>query len=479
MLLAAAILVACATGPRVARSGVQQAPRVPGEPGSGRVRMWLTTPDQRVLLAEQAPLAMTDDLSVTVHTIDVDERQRFQQMIGFGAAITGSSAWLINRNLSPGRRAELMRALFDAERGIGLSFMRLTIGASDFSRGDFTYDDLPPGHTDYLLEHFSLAPDTADVIPTVRQALAANPELRFVASPWTAPAWMKTNERLAGGSLKETAHAAYAAYLHEYVRGYAAAGIAIHALTLQNEPEHGASYPSMLMSPYEQAKLIGGHLGPLFTRTGTSTHILVWDHNWDNTAFPLAVLADTSAAPYVSGTAFHCYAGDVASQTIVHDAFPDKDIYFTECSGGDWASDFAQNLAWNLRNLVIGAPRNWSRSVVLWNLALDPASGPTNGGCSNCRGVVTIDPATQRVSYNVEYYALGHISKFVHPGACRIASTSLTSTILPHVAFRNGDGSTVLIVLNDGRESVTFKVRTDSRAFAGTLQGGAVATLLW
>jgi glucosylceramidase len=441
--------------------------------------MWLTTPDRRALLTKEPPLVMMGDLSAIAHTIDVDEDRWFQEMTGFGAAITGSSAWLINRKLSPASRHALMQSLFDSDEGIGLSFMRLTIGASDFSPRNYTYDDVAPGQTDYSLERFSLAPDTADVIPIAHQALAVNPELRFLASPWTAPAWMKTNESLVGGSLKASAYPAYAAYLHRYVSGYAAQGIAIHALTVQNEPAYEASYPSMLMSPGEQAEFIGKHLGPLFARTGTGSLILAWDHNWDNAAFPLAVLTDTSAARYVSGTAFHCYAGDVSSQRIVHDAFPSKDVYFTECSGGAWSPDFAQNLAWNLRNLVIGAPRNWSRSVILWNLALDPASGPTNGGCSTCRGVVTVDPASDSVSYNVEYYALGHISKFVRPGAHRIASTSLTSALLPHIAFRNTDGSRVLIVLNDSGDSCTLKVRTGPEAFTSTLQAGAVATFVW
>lgn len=400
-------------------------------------------------------------------------------MVGFGAAITGASAWLINRRLSERRRADLMKSLFDPAAGIGLSFMRLTIGASDFSLDSYTYDDVPAGTNDSDLQNFSIDRERADLIPVVKQARSLNANLSFMATPWSAPAWMKTTRTLNGGSLAPESYDTYARYFVRYLRAFAAEGISMHAVSAQNEPAHEAGYPTMRMSASEQATFIGMHLGPLLAREGLTTKILGFDHNWNTPEYPLALLADARASQYLAGSAFHCYAGDVSAQSTVRDAFPAKDIYFTECSGGEWATDFGANLAWNVRHLIIGAARNWARSVLLWNVALDPSGGPTNGGCSNCRGVVTINPSSGRVKYNVEYYALGHASKFVVPEAQRIASESPSPSGLLTVAFLNPDGSRVLIVLNSAAESLTFKVRSSGQSFTATMPAGAVATYKW
>lgn len=441
--------------------------------------MWQTTPDGRSLLQAQKSILLSDDLSQAPHTIEVDPAIQYQRMVGFGAAITGSSAWLINRGLSARQRDGLMNALFDPSSGIGLSFMRLTIGASDFSLQSYTYDDVQAGGSDFGLSEFSVQRERADLIPIARQAKSLNPRLEFMASPWSAPAWMKTSGSLSGGSLSEGSYGVYAQYLVKYLKAFAAEGLAMHAISVQNEPAHVAGYPTMSMSAAEQGTFIGQHLGPLFSQEGISTRILGFDHNWNTPEYPIALLGNAQASPYIAGSAFHCYAGDVSAQSLVRDAYPGKDIYFTECSGGDWATDFGANLAWNVKNLVIGAPRNWSKSVLLWNVALDPRGGPANGGCSNCRGVVTIDPSNGRVKYNVEYYALGHASKFVVPGAIRIASASSAATGLLSVAFLNPDGSRVLIVLNSASQSRTFKVRAGGQAFTSTLGAGAVATYKW
>jgi glucosylceramidase len=235
----------------------------------------------------------------------------------------------------------------------------------------------------------------------------------------------------------------------------------------------------MLLSASEEADLIKNHLGPAFAAHGIATKILIYDHNWETPEYAEAVLAEAAAAAYIAGTAFHGYAGDPSAQSRLHDGYPDKEIYFTECSGGGWSSDFAQNLLWMTKNLIIGAIRHWAKTVTLWNIALDQESGPQNGGCPNCRGVVTIDQRHGTITYNVDYYLLGHISKFVILGAYRIASSPFENDRIEYVAFRNPDGSKVFLVLNAAPSSTTFTVQSGTRSFTYSLPAGAVATFTW
>ena len=287
---------------------------------------------------------------------------------------------------------------------------------------------------------------------------------------------MKTTGSMIKGTLRDDAYASYATYFSRFVAAYAAEGVPIFAITVQNEPHfEPGDYPGMRLDPAQRARLVRQYLGPL-----NSARILEWDHNWDEPNSPLAMLADSGARRYVSGVAWHCYAGDVSAQSVVHDAYPDKDAYITECSGGDWAPKFADNLAWMVSKLIIGGTRNWARGVILWNLALDEQHGPHTGGCGNCRGVVTIK-SDGTVERNEEYYALAHISRFVPPGARRIASSSGVDG-LESVAFRhtNADFLVVtLIVLNTNVTAKEFAVRTGGRTFRYSLPAGAVATFQW
>jgi O-Glycosyl hydrolase len=305
----------------------------------------------------------------------------------------------------------LMQELFGRNPGIGLSFMRLTIGASDFSMHDYSFDDMPPGRSDPALAHFSIDSNRPYFLPAVKQAFAINPQLRIMASPWSAPGWMKTTGSLIKGTLTPEGYPALAEYLRRYVKAYEADGIPIYALTVQNEPHfEPENYPGMHLDPAQRARLVRDNLGPLFAQQGIKTKILDWDHNWDQPESPLAVLGDAGARQYVAGVAWHCYAGDVSAQTEVHDAYPDKETYFTECSGGGWSPNFADNLKFFVGTLIINSTRNWAKGVLFWNLALDENSGPHLGGCADCRGVVTIGSTTGSVTRNVEYYALAHAS---------------------------------------------------------------------
>ncbi|HEY8876478.1 MAG TPA: glycoside hydrolase family 30 beta sandwich domain-containing protein [Roseateles sp.] len=440
------------------------------------VRAFLTTADQQKLLAPSA----VDRAAQAGDVIRIDPKRQHQRIAGFGAAITEGSAWLIRHGMNEAQRDALMRELFTRDgNGLGFEFTRLTIGASDFSRRHYSLDDMPPGQTDPQLKHFSLAPEREDVIPAVKQALALNPRLQVMASPWSAPGWMKTTDSLVQGQLKPEHYGAFANYMVRYVEEMKAEGVPIFALTLQNEPHfEPGDYPGMRMTPRTRATVVGQHLGPLLKSKGMKTQLLEWDHNWDEPWSPLSMLSDKTARQYVSGVAWHCYAGDVSAQSQVARHFPELDVWFTECSGGEWKPQWAETLPWITRNLIIGSTRHGARGVLMWNLALDPQYGPHLGGCKDCRGVVTIDPKTGQVTRNIEYYAFGHASRFVKQGARRVDSEG-GSKGLDHVAFTNPDGSTALIVSNSAAEPRRFTVQAPGQRFSYELPASGVVTFTW
>jgi glucosylceramidase len=461
------LLAACASG------GSAPSPTV-------TVAAWVTTGDQSRLLARESDFHFNRvAVDSTIPVIEVDHSREFQSVVGWGAAMSDAAAYLIQTKLSAAQREALLQELFGREPGIGLSFVRIPMGASDFSRSHYSYDDRPAGETDSSLAHFSIEVDRAEKILALKRAIAINPQLKLVGSPWSAPGWMKSSGSLIKGTLLPQFYGAFAEYFRRWIEAYEAESLPIFAITLQNEPHfEPENYPGMRLSPAQRAVLIGSHFGPLFNRRGVRAQIWDWDHNWDEPASPLAVLADSVARRYVSAVAWHCYGGDISAQTAVHDKHPDKDTYFTECSGGEWAPVWADNLKWNVSKMVIGNARGWAKGVALWNLALDEKHGPHLGGCGDCRGVVTINSTTGEITRNPEYYALAHASRFVRPGAMRIESSAPSG--FETVAFRNADDrSTVLIVLNTKSTPGQFVVRDGERSFTTSLPGGAVATFTW
>ncbi|MEI8406851.1 MULTISPECIES: glycoside hydrolase family 30 beta sandwich domain-containing protein [unclassified Kribbella] len=469
-----------------------------------QARVWVTTPDRAELQHERAPVTFQRGASDRT-TITVDPRTSYQSVDGFGASITDSSANVLYR-LSPADRETTMRKLFDPKQGIGVSFLRQPVGSSDFTADaeHYTYDDVPAGQTDFGLKHFTIAHDQQQILPLLRRAKQLNPAVKVMATPWSPPAWMKTGDSLVGGRLKDdpAVYDAYARYLVKFVQAYTKAGVPIDFLSIQNEPQNRnpSAYPGTDMPVRQEAAVIE-RLGPLLRTASPRTKILGYDHNWTThpgdiastppgedpeTDYPYKLLS-SPAAKWIAGTAYHCYSGDPSKQTDLHKAFPSKGIWFTECSGSHGPDDtppqiFRGTLTWHARNLMIGTTRNWAKSVVNWNIALDSTGGPHLGGCDTCTGLVTLQP-DGTVSTDAEYYTIGHLSKFVKPGAVRIGSTSYGTTgwngQLMSVAFRNPDGSTALVVHNENDDPRSFAVAVGERSFEYELPGGAVATFTW
>jgi glucosylceramidase len=463
------------------KSAVVDNPQPADTTSTGKVAVWVTNGAQNKLLKNENALSIVKAGAVTpsANQITIDFSTKLQEMEGFGAALTGSSAYLINQKLNVSQRESLLKDLFDPQTGIGISYLRITMGASDFSLENFTYDDLPAGQTDPTLSKFSISKEKTDVIPVLKSIIALQPAIKIMATPWSAPAWMKTNGKLAGGSLKPEWYGTYANYFLKYLDAFKTEGVNIDAISVQNEPLHEAAYPSMKMDSAAQKDFIKSHLGPLFQANSIKTKILLYDHNWDRPGYPMSILSDPATSKYVAGSAFHAYGGNVTAMSEVHDKFPDKGLYFTEISGGRWATNFSDNLKWNTSNIFIGTANNWSKNALLWNLALDENDGPKNLGCDNCRGVVTI-AASGSITKNVEYYTIAHLSKFVRPGAFRVQSDRLSaSSQLEHVAFLNTDGSKALIVLNQGAESKKFTVSAGETQFNYTIDPNSVVTLVW
>jgi glucosylceramidase len=414
-------------------------------------------------------------------TVTVDPTTKYQSILGFGASITDSSSYVMKTHLSQAALADLLAKLFDPAQGVGLSFLRQPMGASDFSSvGNFSYDD---GNNDPALANFNIAQDMKATVPVLKQVLAIEPDLFILGTPWSPPAWMKNNGSMngtggGGGGNSGLADAAYdplALYFVKFVQAYAQQGITVRAVTPQNEPLNGsAAYPGMDLNASSELALISLNMGPAFQKAGVKTQIWAYDHNWDVESYPAQIMSDATAAGFTEGGAFHCYGGDPSAMTTFHDAFPQKSVYMTECSGGDWQGDpFADTI-----DLTIDSTANWARAVALWNMALDENNGPQNNGCPTCRGVVTVNSQSGAVTYNADYYALGHFSKFVRPGAVRIASTSANGS-LKQVAFANADGRLAVVAHNTGGSSMTVRVGAGASAMNVTVPANAAVTIAW
>lgn len=442
------------------------------------VAYWLTTPDKTSLFQQQNISLNFAAPTNTNPTITVDPAQQFQRIDGFGYTLTGGSAMLIN-GLDPVTKQNLLQELFLTDAAhIGVSYLRLSMGASDLSATAFTYDDTPG---DSALQHFNIDPEKTDLIPVLQKIVALTPDIRIIATPWSAPAWMKTNNSLYGGgnnpgTLKTECYEIYARYFVKYIQAMAAAGITIAAVTPQNEPLNAYNNPSMLMQDTAENIFVKNYLVPAFKANGISTKIIVYDHNLDHPEYAAYLLSDPATSGLIDGSAFHLYAGNINTMSDVHNQFPDKNLYFTE-QYTSAKGNFGGDLQWHIENVIIGATSNWSRNALEWNLASDPNQQPhLNGGCSDCLGALTISGASM-VQRNQSYYIVAHAAKFVRPGSVRIASSAVNN--LPNVAFQTPEGKRVLLVLNKAASSVSFNIQFNGQTVTPTLPAGAVGTFIW
>lgn len=435
---------------------------------------WLTDPLLNIKFKKQMQGLVEGELE-GVAQITVNPAVMMQEMDGFGFTLNGGSALHLH-NIPDEVRKQLLTELFEYhENSIGVSYLRVSIGASDLDEKVFSYNDLETGQTDLAMQSFTLEEDRKYLIPILNEILKINPEIKIIASPWSPPLWMKTNGRSIGGTLKPEYFEAYAAYFVTYIQEMAKEGISIDAITVQNEPLHPGNNPSLLMTATDQIDFIKGSLGPAFKAAELNTKIIIYDHNADRPDYPIDVLNDSVVKQYIDGSAFHLYAGDISALSKVHEAHPDKNIYFTE----QWISasgDFWEDFKWHIRELIIGAPRNWSKTVLEWNLAADENLQPyTPGGCSTCLGALTI--TNNGVKRNPAYYIIAHAAKFVRPGASRIESSATDN--FPNVAFKTLDGHIVIIVLNNSETQGSFNIVVGEKSIHSKLSAGSAGTYVW
>jgi glucosylceramidase len=464
------------------------------------VAVYQTTPDLLEALSQRENLHLSTKKaeSETAPLITVDETRRFQEIDGFGASLTDAAAWLFAKKLSPRQNDAVLKTLFGRKDGIALTMLRQPIGSSDLAVTFYSYDDLceqtakacttPAGVTDPNLDHFSLKHDEEYILPELKKALAINPGIHIMLTPWSPPGWMKSTGSMLGSnpetktpsSLKPESFPAFASYLVKTIQGYQAAGVPVWALSVQNEPLYGPpTYSGMQMLADEQAKFFGEALAPALAAAHLTPKVMAYDHNWDRPDYPETVLKDPKAGALAAGTAWHHYGGDPSVMTKNHEEFPLKDQWVTESSGGAWQKG---NVFSDEAAELIAVMRNWSRGYVLWALATDQNHGPFVGGCDTCRGLVTIDltdPDHPKVKPELDYYVLGHASKFLLPGAVRIGSNEPEGTQMKDVAFQNPNGAIVLYALNAGTASQVIRIGFHDKKAVTTLPAGAVATFIW
>jgi glucosylceramidase len=440
-----------------------------------QVRVWLTTDDQQNLLQPQSSVRFSTSTN-TSPTLVIDERARHQVVEGFGASMTDSSAYVLNEVLPPASLQAVMRSLFDRTQGIGVSFLRNPMGASDLARTRYSYDDLAAGATDPSLASFSIAPDQADILPLLEMARGINPQIKMMATPWSPPGWMKTTGSMIGGSLNASAYQSMAAYFVKYLQAYAAAGVPVDYISLQNEPLNvPTDYPGMSMTSAQELDFLGNYVLPALQSAKLSTKVLIYDHNWDQPVYPEAVLANAAivASPNLGGIAWHWYGGPPGAMTTLHNLFPGLKNYVTEASGGTWIADEVKQDF----EMIVHSMRNWASSYVKWGLALDQNRGPHDGGCGTCTPLVTVNSQNGTVSYPADYYTLGHFSKFVVPGSTELWSSNAPGLI--DAAFITPNRDYVLVAYNDSSTSRTFQVWWRQRSFTYTLPALAGATFTW
>jgi glucosylceramidase len=490
LLALCVIVVFCMLAPDAAVAPMT--PAFAATPTNVTAQVYETDPDlTKAALTHEPSVTFTNTpLARGVKVLDVDDHIGYQSIIGFGAAMTDSSAYLIHNYLSPAARQQVLTNLFSPTNGIGLNFMRVPIGASDFTAGasPYTYDDVAAGKTDPTLANFSIKHDLSYVIPTLKQMLKINSAVDLITTEWTAPSWMKANDKPddlgRSGTLLPSAYPALAQYLVKFIQAYQAAGIPIWGITPENEPGTPVSYPSMNLTPEADAQFIAQDLAPAFAAAALTTRIYGGDTGGAEPSYAEATEQFAAAASAVSGVAWHCYGGQQGI-TAFHNLFQGVQNLMTECSPGI--------IPYTGAEAAIDAVRNWASSAALWNVALNGEGGPVqapNSGCHSCTGLIQINQGTHKVTYGLNYYQLGQLTKFVQRGAVRIDTQRWVSDYrnssgyhvslgLDNVGFVNPDGSRVLVAYNHSTQPITFGVSWNYKQFSYTLPAAATVTFKW
>lgn len=440
-------------------------------PDAAPLKAWRTTGEQRYAPIE-AP-AWGKGATLSAMSIRLDPDQRFQQVLGFGAALTDSSCYLLEQ-LDTTKRKSLLDECFGPS-GLRFSVARTTIGSSDYSLSAYSYDDM--NSPDPELKHFSIDHDRKYILPLLKEARETNPELFYFSSPWSPPGWMKAGNSLLGGNMRSHYFDAYAQYFVKFLQGYAVDGVKINAVTVQNEvdTDQDGRMPQALWGQEYEMNFVKGYLGPALEKSAPGTKIWILDHNYNLWGRAVDELSDPDVYKYVDGVAWHGYYGPPSAMTRVHDMFPAKNAYWTEGGPDITEPDYATNWAkWS--STFTGILRNWARCIVSWNLVLDEHGKP-NIGPFSCGGVVTINSKTQELTRSGQYWAFAHYSKAIQRGARVIASWGDLKDI-DHVAVENPDGTHVLVLTNTGREqSVQCALRDQSLEVS--LPPDSVTTLVW
>ncbi len=441
-----------------------------------RVRAWMTSDLEKfreIPVGEWRAMSETASESSSATRVTVDASQRFQSVLGFGGAFTDASCYLLSR-MDAEQRRKLLNEFFGQD-GLGLSMGRTCMGASDYSRTAYSYDDATA--PDPELKHFSIAHDRSYILPVLREALSVQPELFLFSTPWSPPGWMKAGGSLLGGSMRKQYFAAYAQYFVKFLEGYKAEGVPIRAVTTQNEvdTDQDGRMPAALWGQEYEMGFIKGFLGPALRSANLDTKIWLLDHNYDLWGRALDMLSDPEVFKYVDGVAWHGYVGEPDAMTRVHNSFPTKNAYWTEGGPDYTAPDYATDWA-KWAGTYAQILKNWARCIVAWNLVLDEKGRP-NIGPFNCGGMVTLDSKTQKLSRSGQYWAFAHYAKMVRRGA-QVIATSSDDAGVEHVAFANPDSGNVLVLTNAGDER-RVECRFEGRVLPLTLARNSVLTVTW
>jgi glucosylceramidase len=435
-------------------------------------QIWVSEPSLGKMLAKQ----VLNQPTSTKTGILINTQKQFQSIDGFGYTLTGGSAQLIYALEASKRKAILEELFGQGLSSIGISVLRIAVGASDLDGKVFSYDDVPSGQTDPSLKQFSLKASQSDLIPLMQEIKKINPKIKLMATPWSPPAWMKDNQSSKGGSLLPENYQVYANYLIRYLQEMKALGLEIDYLTPQNEPLHPGNNPSLLMLASEQNLFIKNHLGPAIQKAGLKTKIIVYDHNCDKPEYPLEILNDAITRQFVSGSAFHLYNGDISALGLVRKAHPDKDVYFTEQWTGA-KGDFAGDFNWHIKNVIMGALNNDAKTALEWNLANDPNWEPhTPGGCTECKGALTIDKNGQ-ILRNQAYYIIAQASKFIPTESKRIEISNLPKGV-NGVAVQRPDKKVVVLLQNETQNNINTSVGLGGKYWNLELKKESTVTIL-